>query len=69
VDVGGGTGFTTLGIVKSVSPSNITMIDQSPHQLEKAREKAALKEVTILEVGFKPEPNFRSKTLTELRSG
>jgi protein-L-isoaspartate O-methyltransferase len=51
VDVGGGTGFTTLGIVKSVDPNNITLIDQSPHQLEKARAKPALKGVTILEVG------------------
>lgn len=49
VDVGGGTGFTTLGIVKSVSPSNVTLIDQSPHQLSKARKKPALKDVTIME--------------------
>lgn len=50
VDVGGGTGFTTLGIVKSITPSNVTLIDQSPHQLEKARQKAGLKGVTIMEV-------------------
>ena len=50
VDVGGGTGFCTLGIVKSIKPENVTLIDQSPHQLEKARQKPALKGVTIMEV-------------------
>ena len=49
VDVGGGTGLTTLGIVKRVDPENVTLLDQSPHQLEKAREKEALKGVTIME--------------------
>uniref|UniRef100_A0A0E0LHS9 MPBQ/MBSQ family SAM-binding methyltransferase profile domain-containing protein n=1 Tax=Oryza punctata TaxID=4537 RepID=A0A0E0LHS9_ORYPU len=38
VDVGGGTRFTTLGIVK-----------HSPHQLEKARQKEALNGVDIIE--------------------
>lgn len=50
VDVGGGTGFCTLGIVKSVPGSNVTLIDQSPHQLAKAKAKPALKDVTIMEV-------------------
>ncbi|KAI8474823.1 MAG: plant-type MPBQ/MSBQ methyltransferase [Monoraphidium minutum] len=49
VDVGGGTGFCTLGVVKSVKPSNVTLIDQSPHQLAKAKKKPALAEVTKLE--------------------
>lgn len=49
VDVGGGTGFTTLGIVKHVDGQNITLLDQSPHQLEKARQKEALRGVTIIE--------------------
>lgn len=49
VDVGGGTGFTTLGIVKHVDAKNVTIIDQSPHQLAKAREKEPLKECKILE--------------------
>ncbi|KAK3126539.1 hypothetical protein QOZ80_7AG0558090 [Eleusine coracana subsp. coracana] len=49
VDVGGGTGFTTLGIVKHVDSQNITLLDQSPHQLEKARQKEALKGVTLIE--------------------
>ncbi|KAG0521758.1 hypothetical protein BDA96_08G188900 [Sorghum bicolor] len=49
VDVGGGTGFTTLGIAKHVDPENITLLDQSPDQLQKARQKEALKEVTIME--------------------
>lgn len=50
VDVGGGTGFCTLGIVSTINPENVTLIDQSPHQLEKARAKKALKGVTIMEV-------------------
>jgi hypothetical protein len=49
VDVGGGTGFTTLGIVRHVDPENVTLIDQSPHQLDKARQKKALKGVKIME--------------------
>lgn len=49
VDVGGGTGFCTQGIVKTVKPSNVTLLDQSPQQLAKARAKADLQGVTILE--------------------
>src|SRR3954467_11213447 len=42
-DVGAGTGFTTTGIVKrGVDPRRVTMIDQSPHQLARARPKRAL---------------------------
>lgn len=49
VDVGGGTGFCTQGVVQAVKPENVTLIDQSPHQLAKARKKADLQGVTILE--------------------
>jgi MPBQ/MSBQ methyltransferase len=42
LDVGAGTGFTTEGIVKRIDPANVTMLDQSPHQLERARAKPAL---------------------------
>ncbi|GJW16426.1 2-methyl-6-phytyl-1,4-hydroquinone methyltransferase, chloroplastic [Tanacetum coccineum] len=49
VDVGGGTGFTTLGIVKNVDAKNVTILDQSPHQLAKAKEKEGLKECRIIE--------------------
>ncbi|XP_078442056.1 S-adenosyl-L-methionine-dependent methyltransferases superfamily protein [Wolffia australiana] len=49
VDVGGGTGFTTLGIIKHIAPENVTLIDQSPHQLAKARAKEPLKKCTIME--------------------
>ncbi|KAG6537876.1 2-methyl-6-phytyl-1,4-hydroquinone methyltransferase 2, chloroplastic-like [Zingiber officinale] len=49
VDVGGGTGFATLGIVKHVHPENVTILDQSPEQLAKARQKEALKDCTIIE--------------------
>ncbi|GFY85023.1 S-adenosyl-L-methionine-dependent methyltransferases superfamily protein [Actinidia rufa] len=48
-DVGGGTGFTTLGIVKHVDAKNVTILDQSPHQLAKAKRKEALKECKIIE--------------------
>jgi hypothetical protein len=49
------TGFCTLGVVKAgVKPEKITMIDQSPHQLAKARKKEGLKGVTILEVSSMP---------------
>jgi MPBQ/MSBQ methyltransferase len=51
VDVGGGTGFCTQGIVKTISPMNVTLVDQSPHQLAKARKKPDLHGVTIMEVG------------------
>ena len=49
VDVGGGTGFCTQGIVKTVNAKNVTILDQSPHQLAKAREKEDLKECSIVE--------------------
>ncbi|XP_004495157.1 2-methyl-6-phytyl-1,4-hydroquinone methyltransferase, chloroplastic [Cicer arietinum] len=49
VDVGGGTGFTTLGIVKSVDAKNVTILDQSPHQLAKAKQKEPLKDCKIVE--------------------
>lgn len=45
-DVGAGTGFTTLGVIQAGGkPENITMLDQSPHQLAKAEGKEALKSV------------------------
>lgn len=50
VDVGGGTGFCTQGIVQTIPAQNVTLIDQSPHQLAKAKAKADLQGVTILEV-------------------
>ncbi|KAL5068158.1 hypothetical protein RYX36_019045 [Vicia faba] len=49
VDVGGGTGFTTLGIVKHVDAKNVTILDQSPHQLAKAKEKEPLKDCKIIQ--------------------
>ncbi|CAK9150975.1 unnamed protein product [Ilex paraguariensis] len=49
VDVGGGTGFTTLGIIKHVDAKNVTILDQSPHQLAKAKQKEPLKECKIIE--------------------
>lgn len=49
VDVGGGTGFCTQGIVGTVAAANVTLIDQSPQQLSKARNKKDLQGVTIME--------------------
>lgn len=48
-DVGGGTGFCTQGIVKTIPAANVTLLDQSPHQLSKARAKKDLEGVTIVE--------------------
>jgi MPBQ/MSBQ methyltransferase len=42
LDVGAGTGFTTEGIVEHVDAGAVTMLDQSPHQLARAREKPSL---------------------------
>ena len=42
LDVGAGTGFTTEGIVEHVDAERVTMLDQSPHQLARARMKPAL---------------------------
>src|SRR4051795_2384132 len=37
VHVGAGTGFATEAIVRAVAPGRVTMLDQSPHQLARAR--------------------------------
>lgn len=42
LDVGAGTGFTTEGIVAKVQPQYVTMLDQSPDQLAKAKAKSTL---------------------------
>jgi MPBQ/MSBQ methyltransferase len=42
LDAGAGTGFTTEGIVELVDADRVTMLDQSPHQLARARAKSAL---------------------------
>ncbi len=49
VDVGAGTGFSTEGIVAHVDPAHVTMLDQSPDQLSRARRKPALQGATIVE--------------------
>jgi MPBQ/MSBQ methyltransferase len=49
VDVGGGTGFCTQGIVKTVDPRNVTLLDQSDHQLAKAAKKPDLQGVTLVQ--------------------
>lgn len=43
IDVGSGTGFTTQGIVKHIKPEKVTCVDQSPHQMAKAKVKSNLK--------------------------
>jgi MPBQ/MSBQ methyltransferase len=42
LDAGAGTGFTTEGIVEHVDADRVTLLDQSPHQLARARRKPAL---------------------------
>lgn len=51
VDVGAGTGFTTTGVIEhgGADPARIVMVDQSPHQLAKARRKPVLAPVRKLE--------------------
>lgn len=49
VDVGGGTGFCTEGVVQYVDPQYVTLLDQSPHQMAKAKKKKALEGVTFVE--------------------
>jgi MPBQ/MSBQ methyltransferase len=49
VDVGAGTGFTTAGIVERADADRVVMVDQSPHQLAKARRKPQLQAVRKLE--------------------
>lgn len=71
VDVGGGTGFCTQGIVKTVSPENVVLIDQSPQQLAKARNKKDLQGVSIVEVCTELVPkwvHFRRRTAPRLAS-
>jgi MPBQ/MSBQ methyltransferase len=42
LDVGAGTGFTTEGIAARVRADHVTMLDQSPHQLERSRRRPSL---------------------------
>jgi MPBQ/MSBQ methyltransferase len=48
LDAGAGTGFTTEGIVSRVRAENVTMLDQSPHQLARAEAKPSLQAATKL---------------------
>ncbi len=47
IDVGSGTGFTTQGIVSQVDATNVTCVDQSPHQMAKAKHKVDLQGCTF----------------------
>ena len=47
IDVGSGTGFTTEGIVRLASAEQVTCVDQSPHQMGKAKKKPALQGCTF----------------------
>jgi MPBQ/MSBQ methyltransferase len=42
LDAGAGTGFTTEGVVERVRAENVTMLDQSPHQLGRAARRPVL---------------------------
>jgi MPBQ/MSBQ methyltransferase len=43
LDAGAGTGFTTTGIVEHVPAANVTMLDQSPHQLARSEQRPQLR--------------------------
>ncbi len=47
IDVGSGTGFTTQGIVKYIS-TEVTCVDQSPHQIQKAKAKNDLQHCNFI---------------------
>ncbi len=49
VDVGAGTGFTTQGVMAYIPATQVTCIDQSPHQLARARQKPVLEGCTFIE--------------------
>jgi MPBQ/MSBQ methyltransferase len=49
VDVGAGTGFSSEGIVRHVDAQHLTLLDQSPHQLSRARAKPALRGAAIVQ--------------------
>jgi MPBQ/MSBQ methyltransferase len=49
VDVGAGTGFSSEGVVRHVDPAKLTLLDQSPHQLSRARAKPALQGATVVQ--------------------
>jgi MPBQ/MSBQ methyltransferase len=42
LDAGAGTGFTTEGILARAREAEVTMLDQSPHQLRRSRARPAL---------------------------
>jgi MPBQ/MSBQ methyltransferase len=50
IDVGSGTGFTTQGIVRQVPAKQVKCVDQSPHQMAKAKQKSDLQDCTF-EIG------------------
>lgn len=49
IDVGGGTGFCTEGVAAYIDTKHITLLDQSPHQMAKAKAKPSLEGVTFVE--------------------
>ena len=49
VDVGAGTGFSSEGIARHVDPAHLTLLDQSPHQLSRARTKPALRGAAVVQ--------------------
>ena len=61
LDVGAGTGFTTEGIAARVPDADITMLDQSPHQLERSHRRRALASVPRV-IGDAEELPFADET-------
>ena len=59
IDVGSGTGFTTQGIVRHVKADHVVCVDQSPHQMAKAKAKEDLKDC-IFEIGDAEQIPFKT---------
>ena len=66
LDAGAGTGFTTEGIVARVDAAQVTMLDQSPHQLARSRAKPALADCPRV-LGDAESPPVRRRQLRPLR--
>ena len=67
LDCGAGTGFTTEGIVARVDAAQVTMLDQSPHQLARARAKPALAAVEKLEGDAEALPSATTRSTATSR--
>ena len=68
IDVGSGTGFTTEGIVKHVSPTQVTCVDQSPKQKSNLPCKVVLSKSEMLKIFLSRRINLTAMFLPEVSS-